>query len=107
MKFIWKDFFYSNVWQIMLVLIYITCGITNTIINKFLGSRECGYSFIAITPRFTLKQSGSLICGPYWTVGKLFVFDSNTWYHITMCKKLEKLYKKCKYKHTMDPILNF
>ena len=44
------------------------------------------YSFVAITPRSTLTQSGST-CFIYWSnrsVWKLLVLDWNTWYHITV-----------------------
>ena len=46
------------------------------------------YPFIAITPRSTSTQSGSACYDPLYRsnipVRKLFVFDRNTRYHITV-----------------------
>ena len=50
-----------------------------------LGSVE--YSFIVITPRFTLTWNHSSIYRSNKFVCKLFVLDRNTWYYITVCKK--------------------
>ena len=73
-----------------------------------LGSLE--YSFIAITPRSTLTQSGStcwgFIYGSNSSVWKLFVLDRNTWYLQKKTNKqtLKKLYKELKYKCKMYAI---
>ena len=55
-----------------------------------LGNAE--YTFIAITPRSTVTQSCSTCEGLIYTsnrpIWKLFVFDRNTWYYITVCQKI-------------------
>ena len=62
-------------------------------------------TFIAITPRSTLIQSGSTWLGPiygtirnawhlncvqinYWCLMESFVIQSNTWKHLTVCKRM-------------------
>ena len=58
--------------------------------------RSVKYPFITITPKSTLTWSGCICYGPIYesnrSVCKLFVFNKNTGYDITVCKNLK--YKK-------------
>ena len=50
--------------------------------SSFEALENMDYSFISITPRSTLTQSGSTFFGPiYWSVWKLLVLDKNTQNH--------------------------